>query len=142
MGLRWLIIGMPTHHLPTVSTICQRWPNYLCYLGMMGVSYATKSFQRFNNAHVWIESRSCKMVLLFTFRNVHIRWHFGNARIINIVIFHQTLLKSPDLNPCTSGCGVKLKMLRSLVRFQIWLIEGMDYVTHSLRYPWDTPVCC
>ena len=33
LGLRWLVTGMPTHHLPTVSTICQRWPNYLCYLG-------------------------------------------------------------------------------------------------------------
>ena len=33
LGLRWLITGMPAHIFPTVSTIYQRWPSYLCYLG-------------------------------------------------------------------------------------------------------------
>ena len=31
-GLRQLIIDIPINHFPTVCTISQRWPDYLCYL--------------------------------------------------------------------------------------------------------------
>ena len=46
LGLRWLIIGMPTNHLPTVSRICQRWSNYLCYLGMAAVDLGPRRLGR------------------------------------------------------------------------------------------------